>query len=82
MASIDGDYGLSHQLRLEASAESYRKQKRAHRAQNPARAYSKIDSGQIIRTLALIALCFGVTQLPRADKADSATAALATPVKR
>ncbi|HEY8163832.1 MAG: hypothetical protein ACR650_13965 [Methylocystis sp.] len=71
MASIDGVYWLDHQQRPQASVEGYQKQPPAQRAPKPALAYSKVDSGQFIRTLALIALCFGVMQLPRAEKAQT-----------
>jgi hypothetical protein len=44
--------------------------------------YSRINAGQFIRTILLLALCMGAAQLPRAEKAlseKSAVTALMTP---
>jgi hypothetical protein len=75
MASTDGDFRLGYQQRPQAIVESLREtlreQHHVQRAPQPAPAYSKIDFGQFIRTLALLALCLGAAQLPRADKAHA-----------
>jgi len=73
MAHIDADFETPLRQRPRAVVENYRlEHQEAPQPARPAPArphFSRIDSGQLIRTLILVILCLGVAQLSHAEKA-------------
>lgn len=74
MANMDVDFGMARHDRPQAMIALYRS---ALRSQPPAfrqpkatPKYTRIDAGQFLRTVVLLALCFGALQVARADKAQ------------
>lgn len=74
MANMDVDFEVARCDGPRAMVAIYRS---ALRSQPPAfrqpqatPKYTRIDAGQFLRTVVLLALCFGALQLARADKAQ------------
>lgn len=74
MANMDVDFGMARHDRPQAMIALYRSALRdqgmAPRQPKAAPKYTRIDAGQFLRTVVLLALCLGALQLPRADKAQ------------
>lgn len=86
MANMDVDFGTARHDRPQAVIASYRS---AFREQRPAQRqpkatpkYTRIDAGQILRTVVLLALCLGALQLSRAERDEHEMAPVAALLTR
>ncbi|KAF2991747.1 hypothetical protein MJC1_01312 [Methylocystis sp. MJC1] len=86
MANMDVDFGMARHDRPQAMIASYRyafrEQRPAQRQPKATPKYTRIDAGQFLRTLVLLALCLSALQLTHAEKAQHEKApvtALLTP---
>jgi hypothetical protein len=75
VANVDTVFGSAKARHPKALVETYRaalaEEKQPDRLPPPARPkYCRIDAGQMIRALLLVAACLGFAQLPRVDHAQ------------
>lgn len=74
MANMDVDFAVARHERPQAMIAIYRSalrdQSLAPRQPKASPKYTRIDAGQFLRTVVLLALCLSALQLARADKAQ------------
>jgi hypothetical protein len=87
MANIDAGLGAPPRERPRAIVEAYRSSIREEQPAPPPRPvsrpkFSRVDSGQLIRSLILVILCLGVVQLSHAEKGGDGGNGPAAPARR